>query len=197
VGAFRETRLALAQASSHVARQIHGQHPLARPSDPRSIMTRLWPEIAPIVRSPTNPQRYPMVFLEIPEVSVGNEIRAVRSMELCALQPIRVLLRWPDSLGLSSQADGLIDIVPRYRWIDCSWRHPIIRHVGRKCGDGGQCQSKREGRGRNHHLSSHGSLKSPASPIFALCSHLRRRSHTGKFAAAISAPTINNASISM
>jgi hypothetical protein len=46
-------------------------------------------------------------------------------------------------------------------------------------------------------LFSHGSLKSPASPIFALRNHRRRRSHARTFAAAISAPTINNASISM
>jgi hypothetical protein len=47
------------------------------------------------------------------------------------------------------------------------------------------------------HLPSHGSLKSRASPIFALRNHLRRRSRPGKFAAAISAPTMSNASVSM
>jgi hypothetical protein len=80
-----------------------------------------------------------MVFLEIPEVSVGNEIGAVRPMELCALEPVGVLLRRSDSLGPSSQADGLIDIALRYRGIDRSWCHPIIWHVGRECGDSGQC----------------------------------------------------------
>jgi hypothetical protein len=49
-------------------------------------MPRLWPEVAPVMRSPTDGQRHPMVLLEIAQIGVGDEIGAVRPMELCPLE---------------------------------------------------------------------------------------------------------------
>jgi hypothetical protein len=51
-------------------------------------VTRLWPEIAPIMRSPTNAQGYPMIFLEIAQIGSCDQIGAIRPMELCALEPV-------------------------------------------------------------------------------------------------------------
>jgi hypothetical protein len=62
-------------------------------------MTRLRPEIAPVVRSPTNAQRYPMVFLELVQIGVGDEIGATWSMKLCSLESINIFLWRSDFAG--------------------------------------------------------------------------------------------------
>jgi len=77
-----------------------------------------------------------MVFLEILEVSVGDEIGTVRPMELRPLEPVSVSLRWADSLGPSSHADRLVDVVPRYDRIDRARCHAVVGHVGCECRGG-------------------------------------------------------------